>query len=190
VVGIRRISDELSVGILDLRAFTGTSPCEGKRDAEKKGAQFLLASMLNDPAVSISYTEANRPFLEGRKEHISISHSHDRLAIALNKSQSTGIDIELLRDKVLHIAHKFVNEEESAFTEGNIEKLITVWAAKEALYKAGGEREVDFRKHMKVSPAGDGLLHGEIRLKKSTRRYLLFYKRVEDYMLVFTLHEV
>lgn len=190
MVGIRRISEELSVGILDLKVFSGVAGCEGKRDAEKKGAQFLLGSMLNDSSVRIAYTEDKRPYIEGRKEYISISHSHDRLAVAVNTVQDTGIDIELLRDKVLHIAHKFVSEEEQAFSNGDIEKLITLWAAKEALYKAGGEREIDFRKHMKVTDAGNGLLHGEIRLKKGVRHYLLFYRRVDDYMLVFTLHEV
>jgi 4'-phosphopantetheinyl transferase len=43
-------------------------------------------------------------------KHISISHSHDKLAIIVNEKEATGIDIELIRDKVLKIKHKFLSQ--------------------------------------------------------------------------------
>jgi 4'-phosphopantetheinyl transferase len=189
-VGIRRITEHLSVGVLDLKAYSSEASCLSKREAEKSGAVFLLQKMLGKKRVKVSYTNDNKPFLEGRKEHISISHSHDKLAIAINSSESTGIDIELLREKVQRLGHKFLNEEESAFCGNDIEKMITVWAAKEALYKAGGQRGIDFRTMIEVSPAGEGLLTGTIQLVTGLKKYLLFYKRVENYMLVFTMHEI
>jgi 4'-phosphopantetheinyl transferase len=191
LVGIRRISENLSVGVLDLKTFTSVNPCDGKREAEKKGARFLLGSMLNDTSVEISYTSINKPILEGRKEHISISHSHDRLAIAVNTAEATGVDIELVRDKVQRITHKFMSDQELSYTGNDIGKLITWWAAKESLYKAGGERAVDFKTDIAVEPVAEHLLKGTIRLKKESRDYLLFHKLVDDqYILVFTLHEI
>src|ERR1041384_6584303 len=100
---------------------------------EREGTRHLLQQMFGGEDVKISYTEHNKPYLEGRREHISISHSHDRLAIAVNKNESTGIDIELLRDKVRNIAHKFLNPAEAEYAGTNVEKLIQIWAAKEAL---------------------------------------------------------
>jgi phosphopantetheinyl transferase len=191
VVGIRRISEDLSVGILDLKAFTAVTACDTKREAEKQGARFLLTSMLGDQNVQVAYSAHNEPSLKGRPEQISITHSHDRLAIAVNAKERPGIDIELVRDKVIHVAPRFVAEEEKIFAGDDVERLIMLWAAKEALYKAGGERAVDFKEHIRVHPVGEHLLKGSIHLSAGPRNFLLFYKLVDgQYMLVFTLHEI
>src|SRR5688500_17031218 len=146
--------------------------------------------MLRGEEVKICYTPENKPYLDGRKEHISISHSHDRLAIALNSSESTGIDIELLRDKVKNVAHKFLNPAEAAYAGLDVEKLIRIWAAKEALYKAFSKKGIDFKTQLEVDDAGPGLLKGKIRMNGDSKEYLLFHKRMQEYMLVFTLNEI
>jgi 4'-phosphopantetheinyl transferase len=190
LVGIRRITEDLSVGVLDLTAFSAVAGCRGKRETEKAGARFLISKMLENEPVIIGYSNENKPFLEKRHEHISISHSHDRLAVSVNNRESTGIDIELVRDKVKNVAHKFMNAQEAEFAGEDVEKMMMIWAAKESLYKAAGGWGTNFREHLSVEPAGENLLKGTIRRGKSPVEYLLFHKKMDDYMLVFTLHEI
>ena len=74
--------------------------------------QHLLQTLLIDSPSLLQYTPAGKPYLANRPEKISVSHSHGKLAIILNQKHETGIDIELVRDKVLQIQHKFLHGRE------------------------------------------------------------------------------
>ena len=86
----------------------------------------------------------------------------DKLAIIINISENTGIDIELVRDKVLKIQHKFLNKKELLFAKDNVEKLITIWAAKEAMYKVYGLKELDFITNLFVEDFDGAIIFGKI----------------------------
>lgn len=83
---------------------------------------------------------------------ISITHSGIYTAIILSKKNEVGIDIELQRDKILKIAHKFTPIEEYktiANVEALIRKLTIVWGAKESLYKNLWQKTIAlFRTHL------------------------------------------
>ena len=70
----------------------------------------------------LDYTPQNKPFIRDSSAHISISHSHDKLAIILNRHKNTGIDIELLRDKILTVRHKFLTAGEQDFAGEDVQK--------------------------------------------------------------------
>lgn len=145
---------------------------------------------MSDESIELAYTETNKPFLKNRNEHISISHSHAKLAIIVNKQESTGIDIELIRDKVKSVQDKFLNEQEIAFAGNDIEKLITLWAAKETLYKIYGLREIEFKQHLFIEPFHSNTIAGKIALNDFTKKYELVKEKIEDYILVYSLNEI
>jgi 4'-phosphopantetheinyl transferase len=177
---------------LQLPDFAKVNQLSSKRDIEKKGSLFLLEKLFNKP-VKLCYTELGKPYVEGDQGHISISHSHDKLAIIKNKQEATGVDIELIRDKVLKIRDKFLSEKELEETGTNVEKLIVYWATKEALYKLFGLKDVEFAKHLQVKNfelEAIGQIEGRIRLESFDKKYLLHYEKMEDYMLVYVLNEI
>lgn len=115
------------------------------------------------------------------------------LAVSVNKQEETGIDIELIRDKVLKIRHKFLNKAEMAATGNNVEKLIAYWACKEAMYKIYGLKEVDFIQHLFVDDfemKKEGDIVGEIRMPAFKKRYRMHYQKLEDYILVYIVNEI
>jgi 4'-phosphopantetheinyl transferase len=187
---IRHINPHVSLGLLDLREFSEKNGIYVKRELERAGTRFLIENLLNDPTVKLSYNEHNKPYLDQRPEHISISHSHDKLAIIINTKEHTGVDIELVRDKVKHIQHKFLNADEQHFADNDIGKLITLWAAKEALYKIYGLREVEFSKHLRIENFKNGQIFGNIELENFKKRYELVTELIDNYRLVYVLHEV
>jgi len=189
VINIRNINNDISVGLLDLQAFAASRGLIAKRDTEKAGALYLLKELLNNTPVELGYSATNKPFLTGRPEHISISHSHDKLAIICNTKSNTGIDIELIRDKVQKIRHKFLNEQELAFAQNDVEKLITYWAAKETLYKVYGLKEMDFKLNLFVDDFSGDTLTGHIKAKGLDKKYTLANERVDEYKLVYVLNE-
>lgn len=190
MINIRNISPFITLGILDLKEFAISRLDMPKRELEKAGSQFLLKEMLKKEAFELNYTAVNKPFLKGRTEHISISHSHDKLVIIINEKENTGIDIELIRDKILKIQHKFLNQNEVNFTKNNVEKLITVWAAKEAMYKVYGLKEVDFRTNLFVEEFEGAVIFGKIDIGSFKKRYQLACENVDEYKMVYVLNEV
>ncbi len=190
MINIRKISPTISIGILDLKVFRQEHLNLLKRDLEKTGSLFLLGELLKTNEFELAYTSANKPFLKGRTEHISISHSHDKLAIIIDQNQNTGIDIELMRDKVKKIQHKFLNPAELTFARDHIERLITIWGAKEALYKLYGLKEVDFIKNLFIEDFDGDDIFGKIDIGSFKKRYKLRSENLDGYKLVYVLNEL
>ncbi|MBK9285414.1 MAG: 4'-phosphopantetheinyl transferase superfamily protein [Sphingobacteriaceae bacterium] len=192
MVKIDKINEKLSLGILDLQQFIEEGKILTKREAEKKGVQFLLSKMLDNRLFELCYTPEKKPYLAGENIHISISHSHDKLVILTNNNESTGVDIELLRDKVINIQSKFLNEEELACCKNNIEMLTLFWSVKESVYKAYGRKMLDFIRHIRVKkPMPEkNQIEAALILPNYHKEYLLHYEKRENYILTYILNEI
>jgi len=135
------------------------------------------------------YNEVGKPFLKDGN-HISITHSHNFTAIILGKLHDVGIDIEMQRDKILRIAHKFTPVSEYrtlANTEAVIRKLTIVWGAKESLYKIYGQKGLSFLRHINVN---DFLFSQErttatINYKGNTTNYAISFLEFEEFTCVY-----
>ena len=191
MIKIRNIAPNIKLGLLDLTAFSQKNAIIQKRDLEKAGTVFLLQHLLSTNTFEVLYTQTNKPFLQNRNEHISISHSHDILAIIINEKENTGIDVELVRDKILAIRHKFLNENETKFAKDNVEILTFIWAAKETLYKIYGLKGLDFKLHLSVDMNNEGdTFYGTIQKEDLKKTYKLKKEKLENYCLVYALNEL
>jgi phosphopantetheinyl transferase len=187
---LRSINDNIRLGLLDLKAFSEHNAMLTKRELEKKGTTYLLKQLLGTEHFELAYTSENKPFLKERSEHISISHSHDKLAIIINVKENTGIDIEQIRDKVRNVQTKFLNKKELDFAADDIDRLITLWAAKEALYKVYGLKEVEFIENLFVEQYAGQEITGRIEIKDLKKSYRLIHEKIDGYKLVYILHEL
>ncbi|MBK6905486.1 MAG: 4'-phosphopantetheinyl transferase superfamily protein [Saprospirales bacterium] len=139
--------------------------------------------------------EFGKPYLEGSAFQISISHSHERVAI-LAAPFAVGVDVQILVDKIWRIAHKFMRpeESESLLPQTSLEHLHVYWGAKEALYKAYGRRELDFREHLYITPfafsPSGGQTTGWIRKDGFIMELEVSYEIWEDtYVLVWAVEK-
>jgi 4'-phosphopantetheinyl transferase len=97
--------------------------------------------------------EFGKPYIEGADEFISISHTFNYTAVIISK-YVCGIDIQVVVPKIIAIGPRFISENEIKFIPEN-NKLYyfhVIWGAKEAMYKCHGKKELDFRRHLIVSP--------------------------------------
>jgi len=192
LVEVFNIKEGLFFGLLDLKAFAMHENLSIKREIETKGKEYLAKHLLGDNCI-IAYDDKGKPYLSCDSRHISVTHSHDKLAIIVNEKESTGIDIELIRDKVLKIKHKFLTNEELLEANDDVEKLLIYWAAKETLYKIYGLKEVDFIEHLLVKPFTKhklGSIIGEIHLPNFKESFELNYQLIEDYVLVYASKKI
>ena len=139
------------------------------------------------------YDEFGKPHLKDGR-HISISHSHQFSTIILS-DQNCGIDLEMQRQKIIKIAHKF-SEHEFDFlkdlNENNYIRLLTViWGAKEAVFKIRNEVGISFKDHIHLAPFSIDrkealalLKFGSIQLE-----YPIFFEEIENFTLVYAFQK-
>ncbi len=168
---------------------------KGRRKLEWLAGRFLLHYMSGRAIRGACIKdEFGKPFLEDSPYQISISHSRE-LASVIAAPFSIGIDIQKLVGKIERIAHKFMrdNEMESLEEGTRLEHLHVYWGAKEALYKAYGRRELDFKKHIHIEPFAydleNGFCSGQVLKGDFKARYQIWYERRGDFILVWAIEE-
>ncbi len=182
------INDHSKGAILNLDEFAIANNITIKREAEKQGARFLLGHLLKGGEFKLIYDFFGKPFLKESRSHISIAHSHGKLVVILNDKESTGVDIELIREKVFNVKDKFLSTIELEFLKNqSVEAYIACWAAKETLYKIYGRKEVEFILHLLLEPftfQNEGEIVGKISHPNFSKTFNLQYKIIDSHVLV------
>lgn len=137
----------------------------------------------------LTYDATGKPHLnDGR--HISISHSHGFSAILLSNT-AAGLDLELMRDKIVRIADKFTSDEEEKYLDpaapDYVAKLTVAWGVKEAIFKIRNEIGISFKDHITTFPfdLGSGSATARLDFENVHRHFDVKFQHVEDHMLVY-----
>lgn len=168
----------------------------GKRKLQWLSTRVLLREMLKTSEfIDCPNDEHGKPYLANFPQKISLTHSYDYVSVFLSDDKEVGIDLELVKPKILRIADKFMKEEELEFIpfqdeELAIKTLYACWCAKEAVYKLQGRKGVSFRDNMTISPfefTAQGVLHLDLLTENEQKRLEVFYEEFQEYMLAFAL---
>ncbi len=160
----------------------------GKRNLHWLSTRVLLRRMMNtDEYIDCRVDSSGKPYLANFPHYISLSHSFDYAAVMVSKTKAVGIDIELIKDKIERIAHKFMSHQELNFiSEDRIEQLYVCWCAKEAIYKLHGKKNISFLDHIRLEPftySQGGALQASLETGNQTNRYTVNYDKFEGYMI-------
>lgn len=164
-------------------------------------AYRVLLERLLLRSVEIGHDSLGAPFIEGEQAHLSASHSGDYAAVFYSENRTVGIDIEIIRQRVRPLRRKFMTPSEMADTAWIPEKgsysdgwngddaiLHVYWGGKESVYKMFSSEKPLFSSEIQISPFG--LEQAESKALfcrgKQNREVVLRFKRLNDYMLVYT----
>ena len=166
--------------IVQLNAIRGAG-----RRREFLAARLLLHTMSGrGRRGELIKDEFGKPHLTNSPFHVSISHTHGYSA-AVAHPRPCGIDIQTYVPRIRRLARKFVGPAEAARLPADPAEELThlhlLWSAKEAVYKAYGRRQLDFREHMMID-----LEHRSAELRKDDlhETYRLTYHVNPDYVVV------
>jgi len=160
---------------------------------QKMAGRILLQSILDETG-RIEYNEHGKPLLRTHPFDISFSHCKDKVAVMLSK-KIAGIDIQDISPRIRRIVHKFMNQPElNSLKEESYDTHATLyWCAKEALYKAYGERQLIFTDNIIIQPFSfshsSGTFNGSIVLKNSRKEFVLKYELINLFALVYIWNE-
>ena len=118
----------------------------------KLSARNLIATQF--PNHALQFSEHGKPRLSPATAHINHSHAGDYSVFIHHQSQSVGVDIEQIRPQLHRIYKRFCNDFELNWLgeDPSLDSLLLIWCAKEALYKAIGQKGTDFRIHLQIGP--------------------------------------
>ncbi|MBD0404444.1 4'-phosphopantetheinyl transferase superfamily protein [Flammeovirga sp. EKP202] len=147
----------------ELLAFLENTNCNFEHIKNQKvrlesiAARVALQHLLEDSPVDfkgIKKEESGKPSLINDEYGISLSHSKGFAAAIIDRSQKNiGIDIENIQPKVLRLIPRFANDEELAFAQNHEEdpaNATQIWTIKEAIYKAFGKLNIEFKSQIKT----------------------------------------
>ena len=121
---------------------------------DKDGAPRLVNINQEQISQDSSYMQDDEQGLPA----ISISHSHQWVAIALATSQkSIGLDLEIVSEKAGRVQHKFLTQEEQLIISPTLSPT-DLWCAKEATYKLCNHSGLLFLEEMRLYTKEEQLL--------------------------------
>ena len=99
--------------------------------------------------VMIDYNEVGAPVVDVPNTYISVAHGGEMVAVAI-ANERVGVDIESLDRNFDRIQSRYMTAAEIALTASE-DWAARVWAAKEAIYKLYGRREVDLTEDIRIT---------------------------------------
>lgn len=158
-----------------------------KLESRKKQfiASRLLVEALGLDTEKLKYTSNGKPYFSNSQKGISFSHSGNYVACIVADAE-VGVDVQVYNPKLENIRNRFLSKEESLEID-SLEKLHTYWCAKEALFKLYAKGNVEFKTELLIQPfnlSNSGSFWGKI-LKENEAEVELFYKKTQDFMLVY-----
>ena len=100
-------------------------------------------------SVMIDYNSVGAPIVDTPNTYISVAHGGESVAVAI-ADEPVGVDIESLDRNFNRIQSRYMTDTEIALSDSK-EWAALVWAAKEAIYKLYGKREVDLTKDIRIT---------------------------------------
>jgi len=159
---------------------------------EKEQALISSLKAFLHPTKSIVKDEYGKPYLNPQETQINYSHAGEFLLWGEHSSFPIGVDIESKRPQLEKIAHKFCSERELAEISGDrLSALLAIWTCKEAMYKAYGKKEVDYRDQFYISPfelKEEGTIQAQFLLGKKID-FSIEYCWIEGYLASWTLYK-
>lgn len=181
--GFKELFESVSLKDSSLARLNGM-----KSESHQKG--FLAVRMLLQEAgytdFDLYYDEFGKPHLNDGK-HISISHSKDFSMIVLSNA-NIGADIEIVKDKVLKIAHKYMDVSHllNLSKEEELKKATVVWGIKESVFKLKNEVGISFKDHIFEDEfmIADKKCEVELRFNSKIENFDIIFDFIENYAFV------
>lgn len=190
IIGLWRLEDEKELDSSEILS-SSQAVAIGYRQSHSEACRELIKTITGWDSVTVLKDNYGKPYLKNSKSQISFSHSGNYAAAIYNTSDSVGIDIQEIKNKIIEIAPKFTSQKEFDYieNESQIKMLHVIWGAKEAMFKKYGRGEVLFKEHIFVHPFSledKGHVTVSFYKEHSENTYMFKYQFYKNYCLVYS----
>lgn len=120
---------------------------------------------------------------------VSLTHTPGFAGAIFHREQPVGIDMDLIREKILTIGFRFLDGSELDFLEKDPAHYTMAWSAKESIFKCQGKRGVSFRENILLEPFDSTAekIQGKIRgTDFADHFYTVEVRRLQNVILTYT----
>jgi enterobactin synthetase component D len=145
---------------------------------------------LNEPYPGFFKDEHGKSQSMNGRGFVSLSHTPGFAGAIYHKDQSVGIDIDLIREKILRIGFRFLDPAELDFLVKDPTHYTMAWSAKESIFKCQGKRGVSFRENISLEPFDleASIIKGKIRgTDFADHHYTVQVKKIDSIILTYTI---
>lgn len=121
---------------------------------------------------------------------VSLTHTFGYAGAIFHRDLPVGIDMDLIREKILTIGSRFLDPTELDFLDKTPVHFTMAWSAKESIFKCQGKRGVSFRENILLAPfdSDTGRIKGKIRgTDFADHHYEVQVRRMENVILTYTI---
>lgn len=176
----------ISEGLFDKDEFEQISNTKYRKQwlsARKLASE--CGKLISESNLILNKKQTGRPFLYGSDLQISLSHNPKNTAVIFSKN-ACGIDIEVIRDKIIRIEKKFLSESELQQFSGKANELTLLWSAKESLYKMLDTPGIIFKEEFHTLSVNSRSVEMNIKLRNGFHRIIdIPYMFFEDQVLTY-----
>lgn len=122
--------------------------------------------------------------------YVSLTHTQGFAAAIFHQNTPVGIDMDVIREKILSIGPRFLAKAELDFLEKDPLHYTMAWSAKESIFKCQGKKGVSFRENILLEPFGpsDQLIKGRIYgTEFSDHHYTIKTQQLQNTVLTYTV---
>ena len=121
---------------------------------------------------------------------VSLTHTRGFAAAIYHRELPVGIDLELIREKILRIGTRFLAESELNFLHSLPAHYTMAWSAKESIFKCLGKKGVSLRDNILLEPFDPDatLIKGKIHgTNFKDHHYKVQVEQNENHVLTYTI---
>jgi len=121
---------------------------------------------------------------------VSLTHTRGLAAAIYHRELPVGIDLEIIREKILGIGKRFLAPEELSFLTLDPAHYTMAWSAKETIFKCLGTKGISLRDNILLEPftLDATLIKGKIRgTEYADHHYMVKVKRYVNTILTYTI---
>lgn len=172
-------------------SFANISHPDKKREwATARLAIFDALQQLQIPYPGFFKDEHGKSQSMNGQGFVSLTHTLGFAGAIFHREQPVGIDMDLIREKILGIGFRFLDPQELDFLEKDPANYTMAWSAKESIFKCQGKRGVSFRENILLEPFAptDQVIKGKIRgTDFADHHYTVEVRRLENVILTYTI---
>ncbi|SIN68356.1 4'-phosphopantetheinyl transferase superfamily protein [Algoriphagus halophilus] len=121
---------------------------------------------------------------------VSLSHTEGLAGAIFHRDTPVGIDMDIIREKILRIGFRFLDPSELDFLEKDPLHYTLAWSAKESIFKCQGRRGVSFRDNILLEPFSPDATVIKARIREtdySDHHYTVHARVINDTVLTYTI---
>ncbi|WP_332910339.1 4'-phosphopantetheinyl transferase superfamily protein [Algoriphagus boritolerans] len=121
---------------------------------------------------------------------VSLTHTFGFAGAIFHRELPVGIDMDLVREKILKIGFRFLDPAELEFLEKDPFHYTMAWSAKESIFKCQGKRGVSFRENILLEPFEVNAMKIKGRIRGTDfadHHYTVDVRRLENVILTYTI---